>query len=696
MNIITRCLFLIPLAYTFLLNVTSVGTAQPSTVAGPFVNPANGHQYYLLASATWTNAELAAKSLGGHLVTINDWDESLWVYHTFGSLGGDMWIGLYDPNPGALYPNPTIEVAKFKWISGQPAVPSPWFFATMANGETQPDAGFFKIIGPQFPGSWTQSLWADDSGTVQRSGVVELPLDLEIVVQPQRNSVGIGSDAILEVFADGTSTLFYQWRYMGTNLDGQTQSRLVLTNAQPALSGFYDVIVSDASGSITSAPALLSIAGIVTWGDPSATDTRSNVPDGLTSVRAVAAGWFHDLALKPDGTVVAWGDNSHGQLNVPSDLTNVVSIAAGMNHSVALRADGTVVAWGETNEATVPSGLTNIIAIDASLDHTLALTADGTVGGWGGWLGDLTRGLGGITNAVAICAGDQHNLVITADGSVVDLGPNPEGTPLPADLTKVVSVAAGEAANFALRADGTITAWPNEGVLDWLGMLWVPTNLSNVVAISAKADHAIALLANGTVVAWGTNWASESSVPPGLPNVVALATGYEHSLVLLRDGSPKVTIQPWDRAVAPGTSLNFQAKTVGMQSMVYQWQFNGKDIPGATQESLGVTNAQVGSSGYYSLVASNQVGTVSTRQAKLIVGSAIIPSTPTVLAPISLSAGIFSLQLTGTPGALYVLQGSQNLKDWTDLQTNSPSSMPFTFKEQQSPALRFYRVRLAQ
>jgi len=44
---------------------------------------------------------------------------------------------------------------------------------------------------------------------------------------------------------------------------------------------------------------------------------------------AVAAGYYHNLALRSNGTVVAWGLNSDGQTNVPAGLSNVVAVAAG-------------------------------------------------------------------------------------------------------------------------------------------------------------------------------------------------------------------------------------------------------------------------------------------------------------------------------------------------------------------------------
>jgi Regulator of chromosome condensation (RCC1) repeat/Bacterial Ig domain len=97
-------------------------------------------------------------------------------------------------------------------------------------------------------------------------------------------------------------------------------------------------------------------------------------------VTAIAAGFAHSLALKGDGTVVAWGclNADVGQCNVPSGLSGVTAIAAGFYQSLALKDDGTVVAWGcaaqtDYGQCSVPSGLSGVTAIAAGEFHSLAV-----------------------------------------------------------------------------------------------------------------------------------------------------------------------------------------------------------------------------------------------------------------------------------------------------------------------------------
>jgi hypothetical protein len=138
------------------------------------------------------------------------------------------------------------------------------------------------------------------------------------------------------------------------------------------------------------------------------------VPQGLSGVVAIAAGAAYSLALREDGTIVAWGANDVGQCDVPRGLSGVVAISAGFRHGLAVKADGTVVAWGSNyaGESDVPQGLSGVVAVAAGDPISLALKADGTVVGWGfGGLPqfDVPTGLSGV---VDIAAGYSSGLAL--------------------------------------------------------------------------------------------------------------------------------------------------------------------------------------------------------------------------------------------------------------------------------------------
>ena len=119
-------------------------------------------------------------------------------------------------------------------------------------------------------------------------------------------------------------------------------------------------------------------ASIVGWGSQVVgVDTSA----GFTTI---AAGGWHSLGLRDDGSVAAWGYNSQGQCNVPAPNSGFVAIAAGSAHSLGLKDDGSVVAWGDNDDGQCNVGALNsgFFAIAAGAYHSLGLKDDGSVAAW--------------------------------------------------------------------------------------------------------------------------------------------------------------------------------------------------------------------------------------------------------------------------------------------------------------------------
>ena len=129
----------------------------------------------------------------------------------------------------------------------------------------------------------------------------------------------------------------------------------------------------------------------------------------FTDWRQVSGGGNHNVAVRANGTVWAWGANTLGPLgdnttvnksspvSVVGGFTDWIQVSAGSNHTVAVRANGSMWTWGYNNRGqlgdatttarsspgSVVGGITNWIQVSAAYQSTLAVTAGGTARGWG-------------------------------------------------------------------------------------------------------------------------------------------------------------------------------------------------------------------------------------------------------------------------------------------------------------------------
>ncbi len=398
-----------------------------------------------------------------------------------------------------------------------------------------------------------------------------------ITAQPAGRNILAGSQVSLSVTADGTPPLAYQWIFNGVSVPGATGSSLTLAKAWTTNSGAYAVVVTNNYGSVTSSIAALAVVPLTGWGNNNF--AQSSVQPQLTNAVAIAAGGYHSLALRADGSVFAWGDDFDGQADVPAGVGDAVGLAGGDYHSLALLADGSVSAWGADyyGQATVPAEAANVVALAAGSWHSLALRADGTVVAWG----DDTWGQidvpASLSNVVAVAAGSHHSLALKGDGTVAAWGDNSDasgnyaGQSIPPwGLNRVVAVSAGGFHSVALKADGTVVAWGDNSQ----GQAAVPPGLSNVVAVAAGGTHTLALLQTGRVVAWGSDLSGESSVATNLVNVTAIAAGAYHSLALVGQGAPGARLTS---PVLSGASFTVSVPTLRGKSYVLQYKASLND-----------------------------------------------------------------------------------------------------------------------
>ncbi len=288
------------------------------------------------------------------------------------------------------------------------------------------------------------------------------------------------------------------------------------------------------------------------------TDTANPTPTRVGSdlYTQLAAGAQHSLALRPDGSLWAWGSNLHGQLGstannaanptptrVGSDL--YTRLGAGAGHSLALRATGTLYAWGDnaagqlgtsgTASATPTAVPGTYVQLAAGSTHSLALQASGALYAWGSNAAGQLGGNGGTAAATgtalptrSTAMGSGHALAVRADGTLWAWGDNTFGQLGDGTTTSRtrpvqvgtdndwVQVAGGTSSSLALKANGSLWAWGSNN----FGQLGNSTNSGttasnttplqvsggNYTRVAAGASHTLALRDDGVLYAWGSNF----------------------------------------------------------------------------------------------------------------------------------------------------------------------------------------------
>lgn len=140
---------------------------------------------------------------------------------------------------------------------------------------------------------------------------------LKIPLAASALSVEVGKQVTISVSASGTAPFTYQWRKDGVNIGGATGGSYSISSVAPSSAGSYTAVVSNAWGSVTSDPAVLTVTGTAALAPAIAAQ-----PVSLT----VAQGNTASFSVTATGTNLTYQWRKNGA---------VVSGATGQSYSIS-------------------------------------------------------------------------------------------------------------------------------------------------------------------------------------------------------------------------------------------------------------------------------------------------------------------------------------------------------------------------
>ncbi len=367
-----------------------------------------------------------------------------------------------------------------------------------------------------------------------------------------------------------------------------------------------------------------------TYGDPSS-NYSTNRPEQILAggVTAIAAGIWYSLLLKSDGSLWAMGFNEYGELgdgtysisppygtNRPEQIVagGVTAIAAGDFHSLFLKSDGSLWAMGDNEYGQLGDG-TYSKSQPYGTNRPEKIVADGVT---------------------AIAAGRYHSLFLKSDGSLWAMGDNEYGklgdgtfnnTNRPEKIVAsgVTAIVAGEDHSLFLKSDGSLWAMGYNAFGELGDGTFNNTNrpeqiiAGGVTAIAAGAIHSLFLKSDGSLWAMGQNAFGELGDGTYGDPASNYSTNRPEQIVAPVANAPIIVTQPQSQTAQAGNNVTFSVVASAYPLPNYQWQFNGNRISGANSAILTLNSVTAANSGGYSVVVSNTYGSVTSATASLAV-----------------------------------------------------------------------------
>ena len=484
--------------------------------------------------------------------------------------------------------------------------------------------------------------------------------------QPVSQTVAEGSSVTFSTSASGTPNPTYQWYFNGTAIAGATGPAFNISSAQITSAGLYTVVLTNSAGSVTSAPASLTVSVAHT------APVILNQPKSQTVLLGSAV-LFTVTVQENLGVTYQWYFNGTAIAGATSAAYTITSASASQAGSYTVSVNNTdySVASNVANlTVTVPSSAPSITqqpqseSVNLGSGATFTVTGSGTPNPTYQWYFNGTAITGATNASFAISTTQASNAgqyTVTLTNQVGSITSNPA-------TLKIIQ----PAVNVSItQQPQTQTIFVSQGVTFSVSALGsAPLSyqwLFNGVPIPS-ATSSVYTLAN-------TQTSSAGSYSVVVTNPVSSVTSSNALLsVLLPFSAPVISLQPNSQIVQVGSQATFAVATSTSGTTSYQWYLNGAIIYGATASTYSILNCQASNAGSYMVVLSNAAGSTASLAAVLSVTNPAIAPVIT-LQPQSQTSVIgntvtFTVLASGTPSPTY-----QWYNNWVPITSATSSSL---------------------
>lgn len=543
----------------------------------------------------------------------------------------------------------SIAPITYQWQFGGVNLPGQTNATLILTNASLLEAGEYRVLACNVAGC--------TSSPPVRLTVSPLPL---ITRQPADFEIRDCGTRTWEVEVDGGCLPFAtQWYFRGQPIPGATRPVFGITNAQPDRAGAYYVVFTNSYGAVTSRIASVTVdtRPRITSHPEAPTDPVNECNDISLSLAVEAQCRPNQLQWLLDRQPVPGATNPVFRFQATADTAGEYSVRVFNDFSsvtsnptrLRVRAEPLIFEHPDSRRLRVGSTFTNRVQVLTCSELQFEWRRNDSPVALDGNHLLLTNGFLVVRNAQVSDSGTYDVLVRSRTGqslsrsAVIDVRfppPNDNfvdritltGTNLTTLGTNILATSeVGEPSHA--RQPPSRSVW-------WTWTSPVPSLVT--VDLSGSSFDTLLGVYRGQAVGslttvtnddqGGANNASKVSFLAARGRNVHFAVdgrdSAEGSIVLRLvaqeiNSPPVITNQPRSIAAITGDRVSFVVRASGSPDILYQWRFNAVPIPGATKEVFEIPSVQPSDEGNYTVVLSNEYGTVESQIARLTYGAII-------------------------------------------------------------------------